>query len=112
MKVIEAIQVLETMPAGADVNVMALEAAVERNKNAKKAEIEEKLAKHAVQARGYESFLKASNYMCSVYVNNTRNTDVNFDDAYTYVYVDCGSFFDIYRTGYKEPEVQVTLPNE
>ena len=97
------------MPAGAEINVTALEVMVERNKKAKKEEIEEEIAKHAVKVRGYEAFLKASNYVCSVYVNNQKSCKVNFDDAFNYAYVDCGGCFDVYKLGFKEPKVQVTI---
>lgn len=109
MKVYEAIQMLETMPAGAEVSAVVLEAAVERNKKVMKNEIEEMLARHAVKAIGYESFLKPAGYVRSVYINYPRSHRINFDDAYDYVYVDCGGFFDIYKRGYKEPKVEVTI---
>lgn len=102
MKVHEAIQMLETLPAGASVNWLALEAAHERGKEIKKNELEKNLSEHATRAMGYEGFLTASRYMQSVYVNAPASWNVRFDDAYSYVYVDCGGFFDIYNMGPKE----------
>ena len=109
MKVHEAIHILETMPAGADVNVIALEAAVERTKAIKKREVEEMLAVKATKAKGYESFLKPHMYVQSVYVDNPR--EVNFEDVYNYAYVDCGGYFDVYKTGVKEVNVEVIVGN-
>ncbi|MBQ7976266.1 MAG: hypothetical protein IJ300_11330 [Clostridia bacterium] len=109
MKVHEAIRMLETMPAGEDVNFLALECAHEREKKLKKKEIEDFLLRHAKKAVGYEDFLTASGYICSIHVNNSRNCTINFDEAYEYAYVDCGGFFDIYKIGAKKVEVEVTI---
>lgn len=112
MKVHEAIQILETMPAGADVNFMQLELAYERNGKMKKDEIEKYLACNAVKARGFENFLKPCNYVCAIYVNNPRSYRMNFNEAFEYAYVDCGSYFDVYKLKAKTVELRVEAGND